>query len=86
MKKTKTHLVFPKHGNVEPIQATHMDATANSIRFYLGKRLIAIYDLSNVDKAGEEACFPEREKLDPARLSVATLNDWVAKLPKDSRS
>lgn len=81
----KTFLVIPKFGEASRIEADSMSATSNSIRFFVGKKLVAIFDFSEVRKAGESKFLPEAERVDGKSLSIETLNNWADKLSKVER-
>ena len=81
----KKFIVFPNFGAAIHLQATSMTATSNSLRFWKGKQLIAIFDSSEISKAGEESVFPD-QKLDGAELSVERLNGYLDTLPSKSQN
>jgi len=78
----KTYLVFLKSGEVDRIEAVSMNDTHKAIRFFNGKKLVAIFNFSEVKKVGESKFFPELKKLETRSLSVETLNDWARELPR----
>ncbi len=75
----KKYSVFLKGGSVEHINATDMRAALNSLRFFNGKKLVAIFEFAQIRKAGESGCFPE-QNIDADALSEERLNGWLARM------
>ena len=78
----ETYLLFPRLGTAVPIEASSMAATSDSIRFFNGKKLIAVFDRAEISKAGLARLFPDEKITNPELLSVERLNDWLVKLPQ----